>query len=54
MKKHSADASFENEHVEDLEIVTLKQSASKITLGGDGPIAEYYRNDENLSIDFYG
>ncbi|WP_334041503.1 acinetodin/klebsidin/J25 family lasso peptide [Burkholderia ambifaria] len=58
MKRRIETTAFDIKYIEDIELVTLKQDASKATLGGDGPIPETFRrpwsSEYQLPSDFYG
>lgn len=48
MKNVSSKESFEITCVGSVNVITLKQDATKATMGGDGSIAEYFRRPLNI------
>ena len=46
--KSSTNELFETTRVGSVDVITLKQDASKLTMGGDGSIAEYFNRPMNI------
>ncbi len=58
MENMTNEKAFTAQEIGELRVITMNQSASKITQGGDGPIAEYFNifgvSYDWQSQDFYG
>ncbi|WP_338525145.1 acinetodin/klebsidin/J25 family lasso peptide [Pseudomonas batumici] len=58
MENMTNEKAFTAQDIGELRVITMNQSASKITQGGDGPISEYFNafriNADWQAQDFYG
>lgn len=48
MKNNSSKEYFDITRVGGIDVITLKQDASRATMGGDGSIAEYFNRPMNI------